>query len=87
MSDLMKYNRIMPRDDDSFYLWYDSLKGFRLNITGEGNHNFNQEAEVLFQIERERIIKLLESIYDYPNGWDYDNPIESMIDLIRKESP
>ena len=61
MSDLMKYNAIMPRDDDSFYLWYDSVKGFRLNIIGDGNCNFNQEAEVLFQIERERIIKLLSS--------------------------
>ena len=56
----MKYNAIMPRDDDSFYLWYDSLKGFRLNIIGDGNCNFNREADVLFQIERERIIKWIE---------------------------
>ena len=36
--------------------------------------------------ERERIIKLLEDIYDYPNGWDYDNPIESVIALIKGEN-
>lgn len=47
----------------------------------------NEYTDALVKAERERIIKLLESIYDYPNGWDYDNPIESMIDLIRKESP
>lgn len=62
MSDLMKYNRIMPRDDDSFYLWIDSMKGFRLNIKGVGNCSFNQEADVLFQIERERIIEQLEEL-------------------------
>ncbi len=36
--------------------------------------------------ERERIIKLLEGIYDYPQGWDYDNPIESVIALIKGEN-
>jgi hypothetical protein len=35
--------------------------------------------------ERERILKLLESIEDYPRGWDYDNPIESVIELIKGE--
>ena len=59
MSDLMKYNAIMPRDNGDFYLWHDSLKGFRLSITGVGNCNFNQEAEVLFQIERERIAQII----------------------------
>ena len=64
----MKYNAILPKDDDSFYLWYDSMKGFRLNIIGDGNCNFNREADVLFQIERERIIKLLEEalVFDEP---------------------
>jgi hypothetical protein len=33
----------------------------------------------------ERIIKLLEGIYDYPRGWDYDNPIQSVIALIKGE--
>ena len=59
MSDLMKYNAILPKDDD-YHLWYDSLKGWRLNIRGVGNSPFNFEADVLFEIERERIIKLLE---------------------------
>ena len=36
--------------------------------------------------ERERIIALLESIYDYPAGWDYDNPIDSIIALIKGEN-
>lgn len=58
MSDLMKYNAILAVDDD-YHLWYDSLKGWRLNIRGVGNSPFNLEAEVLFEIERERIIKLL----------------------------
>jgi hypothetical protein len=58
----MKYNAILPKDDDDYYLWYDSLKGWRLNIRGVGNHSFNAEAEILFEIERERIIKLLEDL-------------------------
>jgi hypothetical protein len=37
------------------------------------------------EYERERIIKLLESIEDYPRGWDYDNPIESVVALIKGE--
>lgn len=61
MSDFMKYNAILPRDADDYYLWYDSLKGWRLNIRGVGNHPFNAEAEILFEIESDRIIKLLES--------------------------
>ena len=62
MSDLIKYNAILPRDADDYYLWYDSLKGWRLNIRGVGNHPFNVEAEILFEIERDRIIKLLEEL-------------------------
>ena len=61
MTDLMKYNAILPKDDD-YHLWYDSLKGWRLNIRGVGNAPFNEEAEVLFEIERERIIKELEEM-------------------------
>lgn len=62
MSDLMKYNAIMPRHDDDYHLWYDRLKGFRLYIRGIGNCGFNQEAEVLFQIERERILAMKKEI-------------------------
>ena len=36
--------------------------------------------------ERERIIKLLESIYDYPQNWDYNDPISSVIALIKGEN-
>jgi predicted Zn-dependent protease len=36
--------------------------------------------------EQERIIELLESVYDYPRGWDYDNPIASVIALIKGEN-
>ena len=36
--------------------------------------------------ERERIIKLLESIETYPNGWDYDDPFSSVIALIKGEN-
>ena len=32
--------------------------------------------------ERERIIKLLDDIYDYPQGWNYSDPIASVIALI-----
>lgn len=35
--------------------------------------------------ERERIIKLLESVRTYPSGWDYNDPIQSVIDLIKGE--
>jgi hypothetical protein len=42
-------------------------------------------VEIARKQERERIIKLLESIYDYPKDWDYDNPIESVIALIKGE--
>ena len=38
------------------------------------------------QAERERIIKLLEGIYDYPKGWDHDDPIASVIALIKGEN-
>jgi hypothetical protein len=33
----------------------------------------------------EYVIKKLEAIYDYPKGWDYDNPIESVIAIIKEE--
>jgi hypothetical protein len=82
----MKYNAIMPRDDDSFYLWYDSLKGFRLNIIGEGNCNFNQEAEVLFQIERERIIDLLEPLFDMAENAETRRILTTAIALIKGEN-
>jgi hypothetical protein len=82
----MKYNRIMPRDDDSFYLWYDSLKGFRLNIIGEGNCNFNQEAEVLFQIERERIIELLEPLFDTAENAETRRLLTMAIAAIKGEN-
>lgn len=68
----MKYNAIMPRDDDSFYLWYDSLKGFRLNIIGDGNCNFNREADVLFHIERERIIERIRARVCFDALADHD---------------
>jgi len=45
-----------------------------------------QEYQAGVKDERERIIKLLESIYDYPKDWDYDNPIESVIALIKGEN-
>jgi hypothetical protein len=38
------------------------------------------------QEERERIVTLLESIKPYPSGWNYDDPIASVIALIRGES-
>ncbi len=38
------------------------------------------------QREQERIIKLLESIATYPNGWDYDDPFSSVIALIKGEN-
>lgn len=82
----MKYNAIMPKDDDSFYLWIDSLKGFRLNITGEGNYNFNQEADVLFQIERERIIKLLEPLFDTAENAETRRLLTMAIALIKGEN-
>ena len=34
----------------------------------------------------ERIIRLLDGIYDYPPNWDYDNPIDSVIALIKGEN-
>ena len=37
-------------------------------------------------LERERIIKLLESIDYYPKGWDYNDPIASVIALIKGEN-
>jgi len=36
--------------------------------------------------ERERIIALLERIDIYPTGWNYDDPIESVIALIKGEN-
>ena len=39
----------------------------------------------MVQAEQDRIVKLLEGIEDYPKGWDYDNPIESVIKLIKGE--
>lgn len=90
MSDLMKYNAILPRDDDNYYLWYDSLKGWRLNIRGVGNCSFNEEAEVLFEIQRERIIKLLEDRLretTLPDGALYVESvvIKQLIRLIKAE--
>jgi hypothetical protein len=36
--------------------------------------------------ERERIIKLLESIETYPPDWDYNDQIGSVIALIKDET-
>lgn len=36
--------------------------------------------------ERDRIIKLLESIDDYPKNWDHDDPIASVVALIKGET-
>jgi hypothetical protein len=44
----------------------------------------NHFVEIARAQERERIIKLLENIYDYPGEWDYDNPIESLISIIKE---
>lgn len=86
----MKYNRIMPRDDDSFYLWYDSMKGFRLNIIGDGNCNFNREADVLFQIERERIIKLAKQLEAHSTHselcYKEHRFVERLLDAIKGEN-
>jgi hypothetical protein len=43
-------------------------------------------VEIARKQERERIVKLLENIYDYPQEWDYDNPIESLISIIKGEN-
>ena len=93
MSDLMKYNAILPKDDD-YHLWYDSLKGWRLNIRGIGNTGFNEEAEILFEIERERIIKLLEEYFEAwfalenPNAYDTGrvDGLASAVALIKGEN-
>ena len=86
MSDLMKYNAILPKDDD-YHLWYDSLKGWRLNIRGVGNSPFNLEAEVLFEIERERIIDLLKELAKSTFAGDvwHINPFDYAIALIKGE--
>lgn len=44
----------------------------------------NEFIGIVKRQERERIIKLLENIYDYPEEWDYDNPIESLISIIKE---
>jgi hypothetical protein len=56
--------------------------------------NFSIEWHKGFQIglysgiskEQERIIKLLESIEDYPPGWDYNDEIASVIAIIKGEN-
>jgi len=45
----------------------------------------SEYIDAMVEQERQRIIELLESIEDYPKGWDYDNPIESVIKLIKGE--
>ena len=85
MSDLMKYNTILPKDDD-YHLWYDSLKGWRLNIRGVGNNPFNAEAEILFEIERERIIKLLEPLFDKAENFETRRLLIMAIALIKGEN-
>jgi hypothetical protein len=62
--------------------------GFLLSepIFGKYEHpSCHRRIEYGALLERERIIALLESITDYPRGWDYDNPIESVVALIKGE--
>jgi hypothetical protein len=53
------------------------------SFTKEDALAINQFVEIIKRQERERIVKLLENIYDYPQEWDYDNPIESLISIIK----
>ena len=85
MTDLMKYNAILPKDDD-YHLWYDSLKGWRLNIRDIGNNPFNAEAEILFGIERERIIKLLEELFEKAENAETRRLLTMAIALIKGEN-
>lgn len=85
MSDLMKYNAILPKDDD-YRLWFDSLKGWRLYIRGVGNSTFNQEAEVLFEVERERIIELIEPLFDTAENAETRRLLTLAIALIKGEN-
>lgn len=45
--------------------------------------DFAQGVERGRLLERERIIKMLESIKDYPSGWDYNDEIASVVALIK----
>ena len=46
------------------------------------NEGYNRGMEY----KEQEIIKLLESIYDYPQNWDYNDPISSVIALIKGEN-
>ena len=45
--------------------------------------DFNQGIIRGRYMERLAILSLLESIDEYPQGWDYNDPIQSIIDIIK----
>jgi hypothetical protein len=54
-------------------------------FSNEDVQEINAFSEYVRSQERDRIIALLEAINIYPTGWNYDDPIESVIALIKGE--